>query len=59
MLVIVITPGSAGVPLLHKFLQLPFPNELLYLLFQVSAIFFIMVVIFVKTAVLLLVTHFG
>ena len=37
--VLIIIPGSAGVSLLYKFLQIPFSYELLYLLLQVSAIF--------------------
>ena len=57
VLVLVVTSGFARVPFLHKFLQLPFSNELLYLLLQVSAIFCIMVVILVEMALLLLVTH--
>ena len=57
--VLIIIPGSAGVSLLYKFLQIPFSYELLYLLLQVSTIFCVVAVILVKTTIFLLDTHIG
>ena len=58
-LVLVIVPGSAGLSLLYKFLQLSFSYEFLYLLLQVSVIFYVVAVIFVEMVVFLLVTYIG
>ena len=57
MLLLVITSRSTGCPFLHKLLQLPLLDELFFLLLQVSTIFSVMVVVFVETAIFLLVTH--
>ena len=57
MLLLVITSRSTGFPFLHKLLQLPLPDELFFLLLQVSTIFSVMVVVFVEMAIFLLVTH--
>ena len=59
VLVFVISFGSVGVSFLDIFLQLPFPDELLYLLLQVSAIFCVVAVILMETSKLLLITHIG
>ena len=52
-------PGPAGISILYKFLQFPSSYEFLYLLFQVFAIFCVMVVIFMETAVFPLVMNIG
>ena len=57
MLLLVITSRSTGFPFLHILLQLPLPDELFFLLLQVSTIFNVMVVVFVEMAIFLLVTH--
>ena len=57
MLFLNITSRSTGFPFLHKLLQLPLLDEFFYLLLQVSAIFSVMVVVFVEMAIFLLVTH--
>ena len=54
MLLLVITSKSARFPLLHKLLQLPLLNEFFYVLLQISAIFSVMAVILVETALFLL-----
>ena len=57
VVVLVTVLGPVGVSLLYKFLLLPFSYKLLYLLFQDFAIFCVMAVILVETAVFFLVTH--
>ena len=57
MPLLVITSKSAGFPFLHKFLELPLPNELFYLLLQVFGIFSVMAVVLMEMAVFLLITH--
>ena len=57
MLVLVVISGSAGVFFLNIFMQLPFSDEFLYLLLQVSAIFYVMAVILVETVIFLFITH--
>ena len=52
-----IVPGSAGISLLYKFLQLPFSYEFLYLFLQVSAVLCVMAVIFMETVVFPLVMN--
>ena len=59
VLTLVVIPGFAGVSLLHKLLQLPFSYKLLYLLLQVSAVLYVMLVIFVEMVVFSLVTRVG
>ena len=56
MLALVSVPKFTVLPLLHKLLQLPLPYQLLYLLFEVSTIFYVMAMILVKSAVLILIT---
>ena len=56
---LVVIPGFAGVSLLHKLLQLPFSYKLLYLLLQVSAVLYVMPVIFVEMVVFSFVTRVG
>jgi len=56
-LVLVTILESVGISILYKLLQLPFSHKLLYLLLQVSAVLCIMVMIFMETAILPLVTH--
>ena len=57
MLALVIIPGSAEVSLLHELLQLPFLYRLFYLLFQIPTVFYVMLMVFVKTVVFSPVTH--
>ena len=58
-LTLVIVLRSVGISLLYEFLQLPFLYEFFYLLFQVSAVLYVMSTILVETAVFSLVTHAG
>ena len=55
--VLIVVPGLAGISLFHKFQQVLFSYELLYLLLQVPAVLCVMTVILMKMAILLLVTH--
>ena len=58
-LVLVIVPRFVGLSFLYKFLQHPFSYEFLYLLLQVSIIFYVVAMILVETAVFLLVMYIG
>ena len=57
VLTFVIIPRSTRISLFHESLQLFFWYELFYLLLQVSAVFCVMPMIFVETAVFSLVMH--
>ena len=59
VLTLVVIPGFAGVSFLHKLLQLPLPDELFFLLLQVSTIFSVIAMVFVEEAIFSLVAHIG
>ena len=55
--VLIVILGLARISLFHKFLQVLFSYELLYLLLQVPTVLCVMTVILMKMAILLLVAH--